>query len=42
MDYSIIGVVSEKKSAAMDILRLLAAQIAYNNCYTDMRIAAVF
>lgn len=42
MDYSIIGVVSKKKSAAMGILRLLAAQIAYNNCYTDMRIAAVF
>lgn len=41
-DYNLIGVVSEKKSFAMDILRLLAAQIAYNNCYTDVKIAAVF
>ena len=42
MEYNLIGVVSEKKSSAMNILRILAAQIAYNNCYTDVRVAAVF
>lgn len=41
-DYNLIGVVSEKKSLSHDIIRLLSAQIAYNNCYTDVKIAAVF
>lgn len=42
MDHTLIGVVSEKPSLAMDILRLLAVQIAYNNCYTDVKLGAVF
>ena len=43
MEKSIIGVVSGgNKEGAIDILRLLAVQIAYNNCYTDVKLAAIY
>ena len=43
MNQSIIGVVSGgNREGAVDILRLLAVQIAYNNCYTDVKLAAIY
>jgi len=42
-EQSIIGVVSGgNREGAIDVLRLLAVQIAYNNCYTDVKLAAVY
>lgn len=43
MEHSIIGVVSGgSREGAVDILRLLAVQIAYNNCYTDVKLVAIY
>ena len=41
--HRIIGIVGgEKKKGAVDIMHLLAAQIAASNCYTDVKLAFLF
>ncbi len=43
LQHKLIGVVGgEKKTGAFDIVRLLATQIAANNCYTDVKMVFIY